>query len=134
MDEEANKAQEDFIMKEALKRMTAENPDLAKSQDPAKAVITRPPSPNSLKIKTLPRNPLDSKTLKWKSDQKTHILTLLKSSGEVKHISRENALSLRVEDLQDLLELQLCRDENDEDSMNFELQFKGQVKELLMRQ
>ncbi|KAJ0541551.1 hypothetical protein HanLR1_Chr09g0309161 [Helianthus annuus] len=134
MDEKEVKAHEDLIMKEALQRIIAENQDLAKSQDSAKVVISRPPYPNSSKIKTLPRNPLDSKILKWKSDQKTHVLTLLKSSGEVKHISRENALGMSVEDLQDLLELTLCRDENDEDSMNFELQFKGQVKELLMRQ
>ena len=68
------------------------------------------------------------------SDQKTHVLTLLRFNGEVKHISRNQALGLSAEDLQDLLELTLCRDENDEDSMNFELQFKGQVRELLMRQ
>ncbi|MFS7930588.1 hypothetical protein Hanom_Chr04g00346021 [Helianthus anomalus] len=86
-------------MKEALQRMIAENPDSTKSQDPAKRVISRPPSPNSSKIKTLPRNPLSSKILKWKFDQKTHVLTLLKSSGKIEHISRENALGLSVEDL-----------------------------------
>ncbi|MFS7913833.1 hypothetical protein Hanom_Chr02g00146371 [Helianthus anomalus] len=96
--------------------------------------MSRPSSPNSSQIKTLPRNPPDSKILKWKSDQMTHVLTLLKSSGEVKHITREDALGLSVADLQDLFELQLCRDEDDEDSLNFELQFEGQVREMLMRQ
>ncbi|MFS7943335.1 hypothetical protein Hanom_Chr06g00499141 [Helianthus anomalus] len=114
--------------------MIVENLDSAKLQEIAKRVMSRPPSPNTSKIKALPRNPLNSKILKWKSDQKTHVLTLLKSSGEVKHISREDALGLSVADLQDLLELQLCRDKDDEDSLNFELQFKGQVREMLMRQ
>ncbi|MFS7936317.1 hypothetical protein Hanom_Chr05g00414131 [Helianthus anomalus] len=101
--------------------MLVENPNSIKLQDLAKRVMSRPPSPNSSKIKTLPRNPHDSKILKWKSGQKTHVLTLLKFSGEVKHISKENSLGLGVEDLQDLLELPLYRDEVDEDSMNFEL-------------
>ncbi|MFS7916714.1 hypothetical protein Hanom_Chr03g00180581 [Helianthus anomalus] len=132
--EEEEKAQEADIMKMALQRMIEENTDSEKPQDLAKRVITRPPSPNSSKIKALPRNPLNSKILKWKSDQKTHALTLLKSSGEVKHISRENALGLCVADLQDLLKLQLCRDEDDEDSLNSELQFKWQTREMPMRQ
>ncbi|MFS7937499.1 hypothetical protein Hanom_Chr05g00428281 [Helianthus anomalus] len=97
--------------------------------------MSRSSSPNSSQNKTLPRNPPDSKILKWKSDQKTHVLTLLKSSGEVMHLTREDALGLGVADLQDLFDFQLCRDDDDdEDSLNFELQFKGQISEKLVRQ
>ncbi|MFS7993784.1 hypothetical protein Hanom_Chr12g01098181 [Helianthus anomalus] len=120
-------------MKEDLKRMITENPELAKAQSTAQPVITRPQSLNSSSNKNLPRNPLDSKILKWKSDKQTHVLALIKSSGEVKKISREQALGLSVEDLQDFLDLTLCRDEDDTNSLDFELQFKGQVRELLMR-
>ena len=66
------------------------------------------------------------------SDQKTHVLTLVKSNGEVKYISRKEALGLSVEDLQDLLELSLCRDENDQSAKEFEAEFKEQAKALLM--
>ncbi|KAJ0546857.1 hypothetical protein HanIR_Chr08g0365601 [Helianthus annuus] len=52
-----------------LKQMIAENPELAKAQSTAQPVITRPQSPNSSSNKNLPRNPLDSKILKWKSDK-----------------------------------------------------------------
>ena len=51
----------------------------------------------------------------------------------MKYISRKQALGLGVEDLQDLLELTLCRDDGDTSSQDFELQFKEQVRELLMR-
>ena len=52
----------------------------------------------------------------------------------MKIISREQALGLSLEDLQDLLDLPLSRDDEDTDALNFELQFKGQIRELLMRQ
>ena len=84
--------------------------------------------------KSLPRNPSDSKILKWKSDKQTHVLTLLRSDGEAMHITREDALGLKVEDLQDLLDLPLCREDDDSDSLIFELQFKGQVRDYLKRQ
>ena len=96
-------------------------------------LFTRPISSNSSENKSLPRNPLGSKVLKWMSDQKTHVLTLVRSNGEVKYISRKEALGLGVEDLQDLLELTLCRDEDDSSSKDFEVEFKRQVRELLMR-
>ena len=95
-------------------------------------VFSRPTSPNSSKNKSLPRNPLGLKILKWTSDQKTHVLTLVRSNGEVKYISRKEALGLSVEDLQDLLELSLCRDEDDQSAKNFEAEFKEQAKALLM--
>ncbi|MFS7954385.1 hypothetical protein Hanom_Chr07g00629651 [Helianthus anomalus] len=90
--------------------------------------MSRHPSPNSSQIKSHLRNPLDSKILKWKSNKKIHVLTLLKSNGSVEHISREDALGLNAADLLDVLDLQLCRDEDDEYSLNFELQFKGKVR------
>ncbi|KAJ0480488.1 hypothetical protein HanIR_Chr13g0632251 [Helianthus annuus] len=96
-------------------------------------LFTRPTSPNSSGNKSLPRNPLGLKVLKWMSDQKTHILTLVRSNGKVKYISRKEALGLSVEDLQDLLELSLCMDEDDSSSKDFEEEFKRQAKELLMR-
>ena len=70
----------------------------------------------------------------WKSDKRTHELTLIKSDGSVEKISRENALGLNPVDLQDLFNLQLDRDEDDTDSLDFELQFKGQIWEMLMRE
>ena len=60
-------------------------------------------------------------------------MTLVRTNGEVKYISRKEALGLSVEDLQDLLELTLCRDEDDLSSKEFEAEFKRQAKELLMR-
>ena len=66
------------------------------------------------------------------SDQKTHVLTLFRSNGEVKHISRKEALGLSVQDLQDLLELSLCRDVDDQSAIEFEAEFKEQAKALLM--
>ncbi|MFS8007817.1 hypothetical protein Hanom_Chr14g01265441 [Helianthus anomalus] len=129
MNKEEEAQEELEFLKLVVKQMLVENPESTKLQEIAKGFMIRPSSPNTSQNKTLPRNPPDSKILKWKSDQKTHVLTLLKSSGEVKHITREDALGLGVADLQELLELQLCRDEDDEDSMNFELQFKGQIRD-----
>ncbi|MFS7946948.1 hypothetical protein Hanom_Chr06g00542321 [Helianthus anomalus] len=54
----------DEVIKMVLKQMIAENPELANAQSTAQPVITRPQSPNSSSIKTLPRNSLDSKILK----------------------------------------------------------------------
>ncbi|MFS7998289.1 hypothetical protein Hanom_Chr12g01151911 [Helianthus anomalus] len=133
IDEEDAEREAD-IMKVAIKQMIEENPDSAKLQEIAKRFMSRPPSPNSHQIKCIPRNPLNSKILKCKSAKKTHALTLLKSNGKVEHISREDALGPSAADLLDILDLQLCRDEDDEDSLNFEVQFKGQVREKLMRE
>ena len=58
--------------------------------------------------------------------------SLVRTNGEVKYISRKEALGLSVEDLQDLLELTLCRDEDDLSSKEFEAEFKDQAKALLM--
>ncbi|KAJ0939400.1 hypothetical protein HanRHA438_Chr02g0060701 [Helianthus annuus] len=139
MDEEDEKRESD-IMKLAIKNQIWYGLDdaslklQAQLAETVKKLTIRPPSPNSSQIKLLPRNPLDSKILKWKSDKKTHVLTLLKSNGRVEHISRDDALGLGATDLQDLLELQLHRDEDDEDSLNFELQSKGKIREKLMRE
>ncbi|KAJ0466893.1 hypothetical protein HanIR_Chr14g0677181 [Helianthus annuus] len=84
----------DKVIEEAFKRMSE-----------SLHVFSRPSSLNSSENKSLPRNPLGLKILKWMSDQKTHVLTLVKANGEVKYISRKEALGLSVEDLQDLLEL-----------------------------
>ncbi|KAJ0433265.1 hypothetical protein HanIR_Chr17g0868341 [Helianthus annuus] len=130
----ADKAAGDYVVKIGLKQMIGEKLELTQTTNTAKRVITRPPSPNSPSIKPLPRNPLESKILKWISNKQTRVLTLIKTSGEVKKISRKQALGLGVEDLHDLLDLTLCRDEDDTNSLDFELQFKGQVRELLMRQ
>ena len=107
---------------------------VSEAHDTALHFFSRPNTLSSSVNKPLPRNPFGFKILKWLSDQKTHVLILIRTNGEVRHISRNQALGLSVEDLQDLLELTLCRDEDDTDSLDFELQFKGQVRELLMRQ
>ncbi|MFS8007672.1 hypothetical protein Hanom_Chr14g01263831 [Helianthus anomalus] len=86
-----------------------------------KRLSSRPQSPSSSQLKILPRNPSDPKILKWKSDKQTHELMLLKSDGRVVKISREDALGLDVNELQNLLNLQLHRDEDDVDSLDFEL-------------
>ncbi|KAJ0743088.1 hypothetical protein HanPI659440_Chr10g0371691 [Helianthus annuus] len=109
------------VIEEAFKRMSE-----------SLHVFSRPLSLNSLGNKSLPRNPLGFKILKWMSDQKTHVLTLVRANGEVKHISRKEALGLSVQDLQDLLELSLCRDEDDQSAKEFEAEFKEQAKALLM--
>ena len=96
--------------------------------------MNRPASPNTSTNKHLPRNPPGSKIQKWETDKQTCVLTLLRSGGEVEKISREQALGLSLEDLQDLLDLPLSRDDEDTDALDFELQFKGQIRELLMRQ
>ena len=111
----------DKVIEEAFKRMSE-----------SLHVLSRPSSLNSSANKSLPRNPLGLKILKWMSDQKTHVLTLVRANGEVKYISRKEALGLSVEDLQDLLELSLCRDEDDQSAKNFEAEFKEQAKALLM--
>ncbi len=59
---------------------------------------------------------------------------MVRADGEVKKFTREQALGLRLEDLQDRLDLPLSRDEDDTDALTFELQFKGQIRELLLRQ
>ncbi|MFS7946987.1 hypothetical protein Hanom_Chr06g00542721 [Helianthus anomalus] len=99
--DEEDAGREPDIMKVAIKKMVEENPDSAKLQEIAKRFMSRPP-PNSHQIKSIPRNPLNSKILKWKSDKKTHVLTLLKFNGRVEHISREDALGLNAADLLDL--------------------------------
>ena len=100
----------------------------------AQPVMNRPASPNTSANKHLPRNPPGLKIQKWATDKQTCVLTLLRFGGEVEKISREQALGLSLEDLQDLLDLPLSRDDEDTDALDFELQFKGQIRELLMRQ
>ena len=124
----------DDLVKEGIKIMIKEDLGLEQSANTAQTVMNRPASPNTSSNKNLPRNPPDSKVLKWKTDKQTHVLTVIKSSGEVKKITREQALALSLEDLQDLLDLPLCRDEDGTDALDFELQLKGQTRELLMRQ
>ncbi|MFS8025315.1 hypothetical protein Hanom_Chr16g01473521 [Helianthus anomalus] len=110
------------VIEEAFKRMSE-----------SLHVFLRPSSFSSSENKPLPRNPFGFKILKWLSDQKTYVLTLVRTNGEVKHISRSQALGLSAEDLQDLLELSLCRDEDDTSSKEFEEEFKRKAKELLMK-
>ncbi|MFS7953595.1 hypothetical protein Hanom_Chr07g00620581 [Helianthus anomalus] len=62
--------------------------------------MNRPASPNTSANKHLPRNPPGSKIQKWATDKQSCVLTLLRSGGEVKIISREQALGLSLEDLQ----------------------------------
>ncbi|MFS7995170.1 hypothetical protein Hanom_Chr12g01114851 [Helianthus anomalus] len=97
-----------------------------------KQLASRPQSPKSSQINLILRKLSDQKILKWKSDKDTHVLTLLRSDGNVEKLSRKVAYGLNAGDLQDLLNLQLIRDEEDIDSLDFELQFKGQIRELLM--
>ncbi|KAJ0532426.1 hypothetical protein HanIR_Chr09g0396681 [Helianthus annuus] len=138
MDEEDEKREVE-IRKESIRNQLQYGLDDASLQLQAQVAQTlqtlasRPQSPNSSQTKLLPRNPLDPKILKWKSDKQTHELTLTKSDGSVEKILRENALGLNPVDLQDLFNLQLDRDEDDTDSLDFELQFKGQIRERLMR-
>ncbi|KAJ0434557.1 hypothetical protein HanIR_Chr17g0883021 [Helianthus annuus] len=122
------------VVKEGLLRTLKEELEQENSAPTAQPVMNRPASPNTSANKHLPRNPPGSKIQKWATDKQTRVLTLLRSGGEVKIISREQALGLSLEDLQDLLDLPLSRDDEDTDALNFELQFKGQISELLMRQ
>ena len=139
MDEEDEKREAE-IRKEAIRNQLRYGLDDASLQLQAQVaqalqkLANRPQSPNSSQIKLLPRNQSDPKILMWKSDKQTHELTLIKSDGSVEKISRENALGLNPVDLQDLFNLQLDRDEDDTDSLDFELQFKGQIREMLMRE
>ncbi|KAJ0580928.1 hypothetical protein HanRHA438_Chr04g0174121 [Helianthus annuus] len=121
----------DDLVKEGIKIMIKEDLGLEQSTSTAQTVMNRPASPNTSSNKNLPRN---SKVLKWKTDKQTHVLTVIKSSGEVKKISREQALGQSLEDLQDLLDLPLSKDDDDTNALAFELQLKGQIRELLMRQ
>ncbi|MFS7911463.1 hypothetical protein Hanom_Chr02g00118371 [Helianthus anomalus] len=91
-------------------------------------------SPKSSQIKLLLRKPSDLKILKWKSNKDTHVLTLIRSDGSVEKLSRKATYGLNAGDLQDLMNLQLHRDEEDIDSLDFKLQFKGQIRELLIRE
>ncbi|MFS7963378.1 hypothetical protein Hanom_Chr08g00737371 [Helianthus anomalus] len=124
----------DDLVKEGIKRMIEETLDMNKYASTVQPVMNRPASPNSSTNKNLPRNPSGSKVLKWKTDKQTHVLTVFRSDGEVKKLTREQALGPSLEDLQDLLDLPLSRDEDDTDALTFELQFKGQIRELLLRQ
>ncbi|MFS7913043.1 hypothetical protein Hanom_Chr02g00137001 [Helianthus anomalus] len=72
MDKETatDKAVGDYLLKIGLKQMTTEKLELTQpTSTVAQPVFTRPPSPNLSAIKPLPRNPLDSKILKWKTDK-----------------------------------------------------------------
>ncbi|MFS8016625.1 hypothetical protein Hanom_Chr15g01370761 [Helianthus anomalus] len=124
----------DDLVKEGIQKMIREALKVKQSATTAQPVMNRPASPNTSANKHLPRNPPGSKIQKWVTDKQSCVLTLLRSGGEVKKISREQALGLSLEDLQDPLDLPLSRDDEDTDALNFELQFKGQIRELLMRQ
>ncbi|KAJ0927106.1 hypothetical protein HanRHA438_Chr04g0178901 [Helianthus annuus] len=122
------------VLKEGLLRTIKEELEQENSTTTAQPVMNRPASPNTSTNKHLPRNPPGSEIQKWATDKQTCVLTLLRSGGEVEKISREQALGLSLEDLQDLLDLPLSRDDEDTYALDFELQFKGQIRELLMRQ
>ncbi|MFS7994270.1 hypothetical protein Hanom_Chr12g01103881 [Helianthus anomalus] len=71
-----------------------------------KQLASRPHSPNSSQITLVPRKPpSDPKIIKWKSSPDTHILTLLRSDGNVERITRKDAYGLNADDLQDHLNL-----------------------------
>ena len=74
----------------------------------------------------------DSKILKWKVNKDTHELTLLRSDGEAQKLSMDDAYSLCADDLQTLLNLELERDVEDLFALDFELQFKGLIRESMM--
>ncbi|MFS8015919.1 hypothetical protein Hanom_Chr15g01362361 [Helianthus anomalus] len=126
---------QELIEQETAEDITAPNKVLEeafKRMSDSLHVFSRPSSLNSSANKSLPRNPLGLKILKWMSDQRTHVLTLVRANGEVKYISRKEALGLSVEDMQNLLELSLCRDEDDQSAKKFEVEFKSHAKALLM--
>ncbi|MFS7914953.1 hypothetical protein Hanom_Chr02g00159571 [Helianthus anomalus] len=124
---EAIKCQIEFHMDDAADQLTTQ------LHETIKQLASRPHSPNSSQITLIPRKPSDPKILKWKSSSDTDVLTLLRSDGNVERISRKDAYGLNAADLQDLLNLQLEKDEDDMNSLDFELQFKGQIREMLMR-
>ncbi|MFS7906082.1 hypothetical protein Hanom_Chr01g00055161 [Helianthus anomalus] len=132
IDEEDEKRDAEF-RKEAIKNQLQHGLNEASLQLQAQFAKTIqrlasiPLSPNSSQIKLLPGNPSDPKILMWKSDKDTHVLTLLRSNGSVEKLTRDDALGLNASDLQDLMKLQLQRDEDDTDSMDVELQFKGKI-------
>ncbi|MFS8024560.1 hypothetical protein Hanom_Chr16g01464671 [Helianthus anomalus] len=125
---EAIKNQVQFGLDDASQQLVAQ------ISETIKKLSSRPQSPNSSQIKLLPRKPSDPKILKCKYNKDTHVLTLIRSDVSVEKLSRKAAYGLNAGDLQDLLNLQLHRDEEDTDSLDFELQFKGQIWELLMRE
>ncbi|MFS7939122.1 hypothetical protein Hanom_Chr05g00448001 [Helianthus anomalus] len=105
----------------------------AKPRETLAKLVSRPQLPNSSSISLIPGKPTDSKILKRKSSSDTHVLTLLISDGSVEKLKMENAYGLDACDLQDLLNLDLERDIDDMISLDIELQFKGQIREMLMR-
>ncbi|MFS7995871.1 hypothetical protein Hanom_Chr12g01123151 [Helianthus anomalus] len=111
----------DDLVKEGIKKMIIKSLGLGQTANTAQPVMNRPASPNTSANKHLPRNPPGSKIQKWETDKQTCVLTLLRSGGEVEKISREQALGLSLEDLQDLLNLPLSRDDEDTDALDFEL-------------
>ncbi|MFS7944428.1 hypothetical protein Hanom_Chr06g00512071 [Helianthus anomalus] len=116
---EAIKCQIECHMDDAANQLTAQ------LTETIKRLASRPHSPNSSQITLISRNPSDPKILKWLSSSDTHVLTLLISIADVERINMKDAYGLSACDLQDLLDLQLERDEDDMDSLDFELQFKG---------
>ncbi|MFS7942741.1 hypothetical protein Hanom_Chr06g00491961 [Helianthus anomalus] len=87
----------DDLVKEGIQKMIRETLELKKSATTAQPVMNRPASPNTSANKHLPRNPLGSKIQKWETDKQTCVFTLLRSGGEVKKISREQAFGLSLE-------------------------------------
>ena len=106
--EESAKESYDIYRKEGLRNQILSHSDPV--SDKLREMIGRPPSPNSSSIKLQPRKPSDSKILKWKCNKVTHELTLLRSDGDVQHISMNDAYGLNDKDLEDLLSLELERD------------------------
>ncbi|MFS7963187.1 hypothetical protein Hanom_Chr08g00735131 [Helianthus anomalus] len=107
---------------------------VAKIMETLTKLVSRPQSPNSSLISIVPRKPFYPKILKWKSSSHTHVLALLRSDGNVEKLKMEDAYGLDACYLLDLLNLDLeMDDEEDTISLDFELQFKGQIQEMLMR-
>ncbi|KAJ0898023.1 hypothetical protein HanRHA438_Chr08g0352131 [Helianthus annuus] len=125
---EAIKCQIEFHMDDAADQLTAQ------LTETIKRLASRPQSPNASLISLVPRKPFDPKILKWNSSSNTHILTLLRSNDDVERIKMKDAYGLNACDLQYLFKLQLERDDEENMiSLDFELQFKGQIREMLIR-
>ena len=131
MSEDTNKEFEDTFIKEGIQNMI-DYPTNDSSAKLAKDLKQLAPSQTSA-ITAPSRKPSDPKILKWKVNKDTHELTLLKSDGNATKLSMEDAYGLTAEDFQELLCLELEKDADDLESLNFELQFKGQIREFFLR-
>ena len=85
------------------------------------------------KISLGPRNPAMLEIKKWSRNMHTHDLTLIRASGRTQVIKEDKLLELGEYDLKDILLLELEKDPADLEALHFELDMKGQIKDLLVR-